>query len=125
MKLKTALLLVKEKSTFISFSLALATAAAVGTALFLYLFNAHLANFRSEHNVVLSAANQLLNERLGDIRNSTVLMNAHIVDVLSDETSSADIETIFARVGKVLPSISQMRWLSLNGQEQALSLIHI
>lgn len=118
MRLKTALLLVKEKGTFLSISLTLMTAVAVGMALFLYLFNAHLASFRSEHNVVLTAANQLFNERLGDIRNSTVLMNAHIVDVLSDESSSADIDTIFARVGKALPSISQMRWLSLDGQEQ-------
>ena len=119
MKVKTAVLLVKEKGAFVSFSLTLVTAVAVGMALFLYLFDAYLADFRSQHNAVVTSANQLLNERLGDIRNSTVLLNAHIVDVLSDKDGNDDVNAIFARAGKALPSISQMRWLSLSGQERA------
>lgn len=118
MKAMTVLLLVNKKSTLVSCLLTLITASAVGMALFLYLFNAHLASFRSQHNVAVTNANQLFNARLGDIRNSTTLLNAHIVDLLSNENNDVDVNKVFARVGKSLPTISQMRWLSLSGQEE-------
>ena len=108
--------LLSEKSFAVALLFTILTSLSLGSAIFIYLHNNKLASVSSEHRKVLSKTNQIINKQLGDIRNSTVLINNHIIDLLKVDNNSA--AHVFAHVGKDHRSISQMRWLYRSGHEK-------
>ncbi|MBD3586888.1 hypothetical protein HHX48_14170 [Salinimonas sp. HHU 13199] len=76
-----------------------------------------LTSLNNEHLNLLSLGNSEFNRQLGDIRNSTRLLDTHIQDLLN-EKSSMQAPQALRRVGATLDNISQLRWVDLNGQEK-------
>jgi len=108
--------LLRDKNTAVTLLFALLMSMSVTVAIFFTLIDSKLNEVANAHTMMLSRANQSLNTKLGDIRNSTVLINSHVIDLLqANDASAADV---FSHIGKNHPSISQIRWLSSEGQEQ-------
>ncbi|QCZ92545.1 sensor histidine kinase [Salinimonas iocasae] len=76
-----------------------------------------ITSLNNEHLNLLSLGNSEFNRQLGDIRNSTRLLDTHIQDLLNEKPSRA-ASSVFRRVGSTLENVSQLRWLDLDGQEQ-------
>ena len=89
----------------------------IGYAVYLTKFDSDMQKLAAEHNYILGKANRLLNAELGDVRNSTRLLSAHLRDLLNSQSSRRSVDSAIARVGLSHPSISQLRWLSETGME--------
>ena len=77
-----------------------------------------LEQLETEHINMLSSANSIFSRELGDLRNSTRLLASHLQDLITDTPEDgANVEAVFQRVGSILPKVSQIRWLALNGDE--------
>ncbi|WP_269518870.1 sensor histidine kinase [Alteromonas sp. BMJM2] len=116
MQIKTLLLIVKQPSAMVSIALTLIASMSIGVAVFHYVQDSEYVEINAAHNVLLSQANQIFNARVGDIENSTRLLNAHFEYALK----SADITNAagaLAEIGLTLPSISQIRWIDNSGDE--------
>ena len=100
----------------VSIALTLIASMSIGVAVFHYVQDSEYVEINAAHNVLLSQANQIFNARVGDIENSTRLLNAHFEYALksADITSAADA---LAEIGLTLPSISQIRWIDNSGDE--------
>lgn len=70
----------------------------------------------SEHLNLLALGNAEFNRQLGDIRNSTRLLDSHLYDLLEKDNAPLALQ-VFQRVGGILPNLSQLRWMNLNGDE--------
>ena len=75
-----------------------------------------ITSLNNEHLNLLSLGNSEFNRQLGDIRNSTRLLDTHIQDLLNEKPSMA-ASRVFRRVGASLDNISQLRWIDLKGKE--------
>lgn len=116
---KTIRLLLKQKNVGIAALFVFITSLSVGAGVFFFLLDDEFQGIANQHSLILSRANQLINVQLGDIRNSTLLFNSHITDLLEAQSVKFSPEDVFARVGTDYPSVSQVRWLSMDGQEKA------
>ncbi len=76
-----------------------------------------LTSLNNEHLNLLSLGNSEFNRQLGDIRNSARLLDTHIQDLLNEKPSMRATQ-VFRRVGATLDSVSQLRWIDLDGQEK-------
>ena len=76
-----------------------------------------ITSLNNEHLNLLSLGNSEFNRQLGDIRNSTRLLDTHIQDLLNEKPSMA-ASRVFRRVGASLDNISQLRWIDLEGKEK-------
>ena len=108
--------LLSDKNVIVALLFAILTSFSLSLVIFNSLLDEKLAQISNQHSMVLSKANQSLNTKLGDIRNSTILINNHVIDLLRVNHLTAT--DVFIHVGKNHPSISQMRWLSTDGQEK-------
>ena len=78
--------------------------------------DSQLTLLNNEHLNLLALGNTEFNRQLGDIRNSTRLLNSHVHDLLI-QNKNLQAEKVFLRVGATLDNLSQLRWLDLQGNE--------
>ena len=108
--------LLPDRDVTVALFFTVLTSMSLSAAVFVFLLDSKLAEVSNQHGRVLGKANQILNGKLGDIQTSTILINNHAIDLLRvDNSKAADV---FAQIGENHPSISQMRWLSRDGQEK-------
>ena len=89
----------------------------MGYTLYLVRLDASLQKLAGEHNYLLGQASSLFSAELGDVKQSTILLDTHLRDLIRDKNGPVSIRDTFATLGKGHPGISQIRWLSLDGRE--------
>lgn len=116
MQFKTLLLISKQPSAILSIVLTLVASMSIGVAVFHYIQDSEQVEITAAHNIVLSQANQIFNARVGDIENSTRLLNAHFEYALKN-AGFKNATNALAEIGLSIPSISQIRWMNNSGDE--------
>lgn len=116
MQFKTLLFIARQPSAIISAGLILITSVSIGVATFHYVQDKSDIEITAAHNVLLSRANQVFNARVGDIENSTRLLNAYF-EYLLKSNSEEQSANAMAQIGVSIPSISQIRWIDKSGDE--------
>jgi signal transduction histidine kinase len=121
-QLKTLALILKQPSAILTVAFTLLASVSIGVAVFHYLHDSEYDEINVAHNVLLSRANQVFNARVGDIKNTTRLINSHFEFALESGSAleNANVEKAteaLATIGLSLPSISQIRWIDKAGNE--------
>ncbi|WP_032097357.1 MULTISPECIES: sensor histidine kinase [unclassified Alteromonas] len=134
MQFKTLALILKQPSAMVAIALTVFASMSIGVAVFLYIQDREYVEINAAHNVLLSQANQVFNARVGDIENSTRLINSYFEYALEREApheteapvdkegafyraNSESAANALATIGLTLPSISQIRWIDKTGDE--------
>lgn len=99
------------------FSLALALLS--GTLIYQTLHNHKVSQLSNTHALALGQVNAQLNSALGDVRHTALLLTAHLRDILEHEKPTPSIADALARLSSDIAGISQLRFISLEGQELA------
>lgn len=89
----------------------------MGYTLYLVRLDASLQKLAGEHNYLLGQASSLFSAELGDVRQSTLLLNTHLQEIIRSKSESISVSDAFSTMGKAHPNIAQIRWLSLRGNE--------
>ncbi len=99
-------------------SFAIILSISAGYTLYLVRLDSALQKVAAEHNYLLGQASSMFNAELGDVRQSTILLDTHLQDLLGNTNERAIVNNALQRVGEGHAALSQIRWLSTDGVEQ-------
>lgn len=99
-------------------SFAIILSISAGYTLYLVRLDSALQKVAAEHNYLLGQASSMFNAELGDVRQSTILLDTHLQDLLGNTNVRAIVNNALQRVGEGHAALSQIRWLSTDGVEQ-------
>ncbi|MBU2976601.1 HAMP domain-containing sensor histidine kinase [Alteromonas sp. C1M14] len=94
-----------------------ALSALAGLMVYQWQYNTYMRELANEHATVISNVNSAFSQAMGDMTNIARITN----DTLIHNLTSRGIENpsqVFLSTGRSLNNLSQIRWLSIDGQEK-------
>lgn len=88
-----------------------------GLTMYQWQYNTYMRELGNEHAAVISNVNSAFSQAMGDVTNVARITNENLMHSLN-VTKQDNPAEVFLSTGRALNNLSQIRWLSVDGQEK-------